>query len=96
MSDEISGMDIDNRIAIKSTERNLMTQYTYDDLDWVSLGESGWRRASVTLDEGDTAYQPGSTKLVIIGPGTVTYEQAPDGGIDANLERPAGWKLSDD
>jgi hypothetical protein len=60
--------------------------YTHSDIEWVPLGESGWKRASVTLNEGDSAFQPGSTKRVIWGPCIVNYEQAPDGGISANTE----------
>ena len=60
--------------------------YAYDDMEWVKLGETGWSRASVTLDESDTAWQPGSTKRVIYGPAVVTYEIAPDGGASATVE----------
>ena len=60
--------------------------YDYDSLEWVNLGDSGWKRASVTLAEGETAWQPGSTKRVIFGPCVVLYEQAPDGGTDARTE----------
>jgi hypothetical protein len=60
--------------------------YAYEELEWIDLGGTGWRRASVTLDEGDSAWQPGSTKRVIYGPGVVMYQQAPDGGIDATVE----------
>jgi hypothetical protein len=60
--------------------------YDSNNLEWVPLGESGWRRASVTLNEGDTAWQPGSTKRVLYGPLIVNYQEAPDGGVDATTE----------
>ena len=43
----------------------------------------GWRRADVALGAGDTAYDPGSTKTVLAGPGTVTYHIHPSGWITA-------------
>lgn len=63
--------------------------YDHSALDWIKLGDSGWRRASVTLDAGDTAWQPGSTSRVIYGPAVVTYDEAPDGGTDAKVGKVA-------
>jgi hypothetical protein len=57
-----------------------------DALDWVSLGETGWARASVTLAEGETAWNPASTRSVLVGPAVITYERAPDGGVTARVE----------
>jgi hypothetical protein len=64
-----------------------MAHYGYDELEWIPLGDTGWSRASVTLDARDTASDPGSTKRVIYGPGIVTYDRAPDGGVGASVER---------
>jgi hypothetical protein len=50
----------------------------YDDLVWEDLGDH-WERAIVVLEKGDTAWNPGSTKHVIYGPCTVTYERHPSG-----------------
>lgn len=47
---------------------------------------SGIVRTSVTLEAGDTAENPASTKQVIHGPAVVTYDRYPDGGIDALVE----------
>lgn len=60
--------------------------YDLSDLDWIDLGETGWKKASVTLDKGDSARDPSSTHRKIYGPAIVTYQQAPDGGIDALVE----------
>lgn len=60
--------------------------YTSNDLEWVPLGETDWKRASITLQEGESAWQPGSTKRVIWGPCIVNYQSAPDGGVDAHTE----------
>jgi hypothetical protein len=51
--------------------------YALEDLDWVSLGDTGWERASVTLEKGDTATNPASTKEenVIHGPALVSYDR---------------------
>jgi hypothetical protein len=37
----------------------------------------------ITLDDDDTAYAPGTTKKVFVGPGKVTYQLYPDGGAEA-------------
>lgn len=66
-----------------------MSHYQMADLEWVDLGGTGWRRASVTLDKGDTASNPASTKpeRVIHGPAVVTYEAAPrNSSITAHVE----------
>lgn len=57
--------------------------YTQDTLDWVYLGRynTGWARAVVTLEEGDSAFNPATTKHNLYGPAVVTYEKYPDGGI---------------
>ena len=52
----------------------------YDNLNWVPLGE-GWYKAEVSLKEGDSAWNPASTKRELYGPATVLYRKAPDGGI---------------
>jgi len=59
--------------------------YDLNDLDWVELGGTGWRRAAVQLDDEDTAVNPASTKHVLYGPGWVQYNQAPDGGVTATI-----------
>lgn len=56
--------------------------YSYGQLDWQPLGD-GWERAVATLAEGDSAWNPASTKHVLYGPSVVTYDRAPDGGIVA-------------
>ena len=48
---------------------------------WRDIG-SGWSLADVLLHAGDTAWDPGSTKRVIHGPGAFRYRRAPDGGVD--------------
>jgi hypothetical protein len=60
----------------------------YDDLVWGPIDPSDpyWRRATVTLGKADTAWNPASTKHVIYGPASVTYERAPDGGITAYVD----------
>jgi hypothetical protein len=62
------------------------TYYALADLDWINLGGTGWRRASIALDKGEGAENPASTKTPIWGPCTITYDQAPDGGITAHLD----------
>ena len=57
----------------------------YDDLRWEEWSE-GWKRATVLLLRGDTAWNPASTKGVIYGPATVTYERGPDGGVTAIVD----------
>lgn len=63
-----------------------MAHCTAEQLDWISLGGTGWKRAAVTLGEGDSAWNPASTKHVIHGPAVVMYERAPDGGVTARVE----------
>lgn len=41
--------------------------------------------ARVDLGPHDTAWNPGSTKHVVCGPGQLIYHRYPDGGIDAVL-----------
>lgn len=59
-----------------------------DDLNWVPWGnpthQPGFYRAVVVLREDETAWNPASTKRVIYGPATVTYEKYPS-GIDAHV-----------
>lgn len=40
---------------------------------------------TVTLDETDSAWDPSSTKHDVFGPGSITYEQFPDGGVHATI-----------
>lgn len=42
-------------------------------------------RASFVLTSNDTAWNPGSTKDSIVGPGRITYIRYPDGGVQARL-----------
>lgn len=53
-------------------------------LEWKPLGR-GWEEAVLILPEGDTAWNPASTKTVIYGPATVTYQRDPN-GITAYVE----------
>lgn len=54
------------------------------DLVWMER-PNGWARASVDLAIDETAWNPASTKGVIYGPALVTYERAPDGGINCRV-----------
>jgi hypothetical protein len=66
-----------------------MTHFSYPVLDWTqSDTDSGYRRAFLSLYEGDTAWHPGSTKRVIHGPAEIEYLQAPDGGVDVYVTKP--------
>lgn len=47
------------------------------------LGTRWPAKATVELGEGDSSWNPASTKRVISGPCRVQYEQHQDGGIDA-------------
>lgn len=58
--------------------------YSYDDLRFRYIG-SGWDRATVVLQKDETAWNPVSTKHLIYGPATVTYERGPDGGVSAYI-----------
>jgi len=49
----------------------------------VNTGE--YFRVTITLDDGDTAVAPGSTKKVFTGPGKVQYTWWTDGGVDAEV-----------
>lgn len=66
---------------------HLPKHHALDDLEWVDLGATGWARASVTLEAGDTAFAPGKTDDLIYGPCIVTYERAPSRSITALVER---------
>ena len=59
--------------------------YTYEDLQEIPAGLE-WRRMTIRLDDGETAWNPASTKHVIHGPCLVTYEQSPEGGVNASVE----------
>jgi hypothetical protein len=61
--------------------------YAFKDMEWVDLGETGWSRASVTLDEGDSAVNPASGKPenVLRGPAVVTYDRHRT-GINVHVE----------
>lgn len=63
-----------------------MTHYALDDLDWIDLGDTGWTRAAVVLDAGESADNPASTKGPIYGPAIVTYDRYADGGIRVHVE----------
>ena len=39
----------------------------------VDLGKDMWRKATVELAEGDTLWNPGSTKWVLSGAGSYTF-----------------------
>lgn len=41
---------------------------------------------TITLERGDTAWHPASTKKVLAGVGRVSYVVHPDGGVDASIE----------
>lgn len=64
----------------------LPTHVDTAELDWIALGATGWHRATVTLEAGDTAENPASTSRLIYGPAIVTFDRAPDGGIIAHVE----------
>lgn len=57
-----------------------MTHYDFDSILATAhdIGE-GWRKNEIKLVEGDTAYNPGSTKWNFAGPGVVTYFIHPSG-----------------
>lgn len=61
--------------------------YALKDLEWDSPDDAGWSRASVTLERGDTASNPASTKpeRAIHGPAVVTYERT-RAGINVIVE----------
>lgn len=52
----------------------LNKHYAYDRILAVGkdIGE-GYKRARISLGEGDTAYYPGSSKHVFVGPGAIAY-----------------------
>ena len=60
--------------------------YSLADLDWIALGSSGWTRAAITLDRGESIVNPASTKRLIYGPAVVKFDRGPDGGIDVYVE----------
>lgn len=43
--------------------------------------EDNYRKLTVVLEEGDTAYAPGSTKKVFTGPGEIIYYIHPTGWV---------------
>lgn len=61
-----------------------------DDRDSRNLASFG---VTVTLDDGDSAWNPASTSSLIYGPCKVLYVRHPDGGITATeTETPAAPK----
>lgn len=63
-----------------------MTHHSSTDITAAAedIGE-GWSRATVILRKGDTCHNPGSTKWVFAGPGTVTFAiHATGWGIEAS------------
>lgn len=55
-------------------------------LDTAPVDPTGAREVRVPLAPGDTAWDPGTTKYAVSGPGVVTYTQYVDGGVDAELD----------
>jgi hypothetical protein len=55
-------------------------EHTLEQVEFIPLGDTGWKRGSITLDTGDSIDNPASTKRPIYGPCTVTVDIAPDGG----------------
>jgi hypothetical protein len=53
-----------------------------DRLDWQDIGE-GWQEVTVALADGESAWDPTSTKRALWGPGTVTYRRGPSRGVTA-------------
>lgn len=47
--------------------------------------QSGVRRITLYLTKGDSAWNPANTKTLIDGPATVSYEEFPDGAINAYI-----------
>lgn len=69
--------------------RLVATGYGYigpEDLDWITIERTGWRRAAVLLEPGQSAWNPASTTRTIPGPASVTYDEAPDGGVSVLVE----------
>lgn len=61
-----------------------MAHYALDTLTWRDLG-NGWTEATVWVAEGSTADNPASTKGPLYGPARITYQRAPDGGIETHV-----------
>lgn len=50
-----------------------------DDLEWRTY--NGLRVADVDLEDGETAWNPASTRSVICGPARLRYVRWPDGRV---------------
>jgi hypothetical protein len=62
----------------------MTTTYPYEEIaaDAAANGAGIVRRI---LDEGETAWNPASTKTDLVGPLLVSYRQYPDGGWTASV-----------
>lgn len=40
----------------------------------VEMGDDGWSRCIIDVAEGETAYLPGTTKKMLLGPGKFQYD----------------------
>lgn len=60
-------------------------EYGHDTIHNALAAQSahGVQRVTVYLSEGDTAWNPASTKHLIYGPTTVLYERHQDGAVVA-------------
>jgi hypothetical protein len=48
----------------------------------------GWATTTVELKDGETAWNPASTKSAITGPAHLEYDIAPDGGVVLTIDAP--------
>lgn len=71
--------------------------YGPDDLTWEEIEkDSAWYEARLDLEEGETAWDPGKTGGVIIGPAAVTYLRAPSGAVTARVADDYGFRPGDE
>ena len=61
----------------------MATHHELADLTWAQKRYS--ERATVDLQEGDTAPDPSSTRRLIRGPARVEFYRFPDGGLEARV-----------
>ena len=62
-----------------------MARIVHHDADEVLEQLRANGKATLVLSRKETAWDPSSTRRIIVGPGKVEYVQYPDGGINATI-----------